>query len=363
MAQREKDPRLQALYDQGIHVYSFSKLGVINDCLYQAYLTYVKHDKGLDSIYSSLGSVVHDSLQEVIEGRAEPDSLLPKFRAGLAEAESLGLSFPKDMRGNNSIRDKYVANLEHFCKNFVPPKGNFTAEELLILKVSDKRAIQGYSDLIQHCADGSLRVLDWKTSSRYKPSDLLEHGRQLVIYTMALEQMGYKTKDPGWIMAKYLEVKYMAMKNKRAKTETEMVRVCDRCKLFDTIGLAVSKKLEEFGYTDEDIEIYLHEFQKTNTLDGMPQCIKDSFSVKQYVQYFEVTDELRQECLDYINAIADRFESLDPGDVFQWEARKIDGSNSFFCNNLCGYRKNCEAICTYNRMIAAPKAEVDEDLF
>lgn len=38
MGQRVVAPELQALYDKGAQVYSYSKLGTIHDCPYNAYL-------------------------------------------------------------------------------------------------------------------------------------------------------------------------------------------------------------------------------------------------------------------------------------------------------------------------------------
>ena len=42
MGQRVIAPELQALYDKGAQVYSYSKLSTIHDCPYNAYLTYIK---------------------------------------------------------------------------------------------------------------------------------------------------------------------------------------------------------------------------------------------------------------------------------------------------------------------------------
>lgn len=365
MAQRERDPRLKELHDQGVHIYSFSKLGTICECLYGAYLTYVKHEKGAPNIYSHIGSVIHDTLQEIVEDDAPTSLLAERFENGMTEADSVGLSFPKDMRGNDSIRKRYVDNMNHFCKYFVPPKGKFDCEKLLILKVSDTRAVQGYSDIIQYFSDGSVRVLDWKTSSRYKASNLLEHGRQLVIYTMALEQMGYKTRAPGWIMLKYVEITYKGRKSKSAKANTTITKVCDRSKIFDTIGLPVARMLEQNNVDDIEQEILLHDFQKTNSLDNMPSYIKDAFIIKPYVEYYNVTDELRQECIDYINRVADKYESLDKDDPSQWPARRIDKSCSFYCNSLCDFRCKCEDIAEYNRTISSMSKSDSEmdDLF
>ena len=46
MAKRDKDPRLQALFDAGKNVYSISKCNTIEECLYETFKSYIEHDKG-----------------------------------------------------------------------------------------------------------------------------------------------------------------------------------------------------------------------------------------------------------------------------------------------------------------------------
>ena len=70
IAERARDPRLQALYDEGVNVYSFSKLGTINSCLYGAWRTYILHDRGSGSVYTELGTASHQAIEDFIEGKA-----------------------------------------------------------------------------------------------------------------------------------------------------------------------------------------------------------------------------------------------------------------------------------------------------
>ena len=71
MAQRELDPRLKALFDAKKKVYSISKLNTIDQCEYQAYLSYVKHAKQSSSCYSILGTRIHDCLEAIINGEMD----------------------------------------------------------------------------------------------------------------------------------------------------------------------------------------------------------------------------------------------------------------------------------------------------
>ena len=65
----------------------------------------------------------------------------------------LGIEFPKDFKGNDSIRNNWIADMKHFCKTFQPPKGKFQTEQLIIYPLSEDRYIQGYIDLIRENDD------------------------------------------------------------------------------------------------------------------------------------------------------------------------------------------------------------------
>ena len=112
--ERAKDPRLQELFNAGVNVYSFSKLVTIEQCQLQAWYSYIKHEEGIDSIYSRLGGSMHDVLEQLIHQQATCDDLLPTLHSALDECDTLGLTFPKDFRGNDSIKEKWVKDMTHF---------------------------------------------------------------------------------------------------------------------------------------------------------------------------------------------------------------------------------------------------------
>lgn len=367
IAERAKDPRLQALYDEGVNVYSFSKLGTINNCLYESWRTYILHDRGSGSVYTELGTASHQAIEDFIEGKIDKSGMLPIFEAGVVQCDMLGFDFPKDFKGGNSIRTRYLADLKNCFQTFTMPKGKFTVEELLILRVSPTRAMQGYSDLLRWNNDGSVTVLDLKTSSDYAQKDLLDHGRQLTIYGMALEQAGYKVKSTAWIMLKYAVIKYDWYATKRSKNKTPLTRIVNRSKIHDTIKDAVEAACREAGMDEMDTEIAMMDFAKTNILgDLFPAEVKAKFSIKPYVREYPFTKELQAEALDYINKTADLYESLPHDKDHPWEPCEITKDCAFFCNTLCNHRKTCPYIKDYNErtMAGATQSKKDEeDLF
>ena len=361
MAKRDKDPRLQKLFDEGKKVYSISKLNTIEQCCYQAYLTYKKPREGSQNVYGIMGNRVHDTLEEIIKDKATEKDLKPALYLELQDLDMLGIDFPKDRKGGTSIRDNWIADMQHFCENFVRPKGKFTTEELFIYKINDDRYIQGYIDLVRHNKDDTISILDWKTSSQFSKDDLIHHGRQLILYAMGKEQEGFKVKSLAWIMLKYVEVTFMGKARSNSKEKTKLVKVFNRGKLLKELSKYIENDLCELNYDEVDIEIMIKNAIDTNSFDRLPKEIIKKYIVKPYVRKYDLTDALRNETLDYINNMADLFESKSDEEE-DWEAVEITEKNNFFCNQLCNHKKTCKYLKKYNDMRMLLKSE-DEDLF
>lgn len=213
--------------------------------------------------------------------------------------------------------------MEHFCNNFVPPKGNFITEQLVLYDLGSDRWVQGYIDLIKQNSDGTLSIYDWKTSTNFTKTDLVHHGRQLVFYALAKESEGYKVKEVAWIMLKYAEVKFMGKKRANSKEKTEITKVVNRGKLISELKNYLEADLDELGFDEIDIEFLIKEALETNSLNKMPDAIKNAYTIKPYVRKYEITDELKAETINYLNEMADRFEQLDPNDKTVWLPREF----------------------------------------
>lgn len=60
--------------------------------------------------------------------------------------------------------------------------------------------------MIIHNIDGTVTVIDYKTSSKYSGQDLKKNANQLLLYAIALEQEGYVVREVSWLMLKYCTV-------------------------------------------------------------------------------------------------------------------------------------------------------------
>ena len=287
MAERKVDPRLQELWNKGVNVYSFSKLSSIEECLYGAYLTYILKQKGKDSCYSLAGSATHEVLENITNDLATEEDLLPTIQATLDELEILGLPFPKDRKGEDSIRDGWVADMEYFCKHYVKPKGKFETETFFLYKTDADIYLQGFLDLTQIHKDDSISIYDYKTSSMFSKEELPHKARQLVIYALAKEQEGYKVRRVAWIMLKFSKVDFIGKKTSRSVKESEISKVIENKKIVEELEKHIIHKLEQLGYDGLDIECIMKKAMEENEI---PSEVADQFKVRPYVMEYEITE-------------------------------------------------------------------------
>ena len=364
MGKREKNEFIENLKSKGIHPYSISRLNAIDGCLLEAYYTYKKEDRGKQNIYGIMGSRIHDVLEGIYNDELDKSALLPALEAELKDAELIGIDFPKDYKGGTAIRDSWIGDMTDFCNNFKKMDGNFVTEELVILKVSDRRYLIGYADLIQivDAKNKVVDVLDFKTSSQFKKEDKVHHGRQLIVYGMALQASGMTVNRLGWIMLKYIKVQFDGYARSNSKKKTNIEKIIQRSKLSKELAGQVEKMAYELGYGEIDVEIMLSKFRDENSIDVLPEEIKNQFKIEQWIEYYPFTEELQQEALEYINKQADKFEALWDKPESEWRPVEINDKQSFYCFNLCAHREVCPALQKYRLMLSLADAE-DDDLF
>lgn len=369
--ERASNERLQELKDQGIPVYSISRLDSINNCLYGAYMTYVLGRRGMGNVYSYLGSASHDCLEGITLGTKTEADLLPAIHAELENLDLLGIDFPKDRNGGDSIRQGWITNMEHFATTYKAPKSKtLIAEELILYQTPNGNWLQGYIDLQNINSDGTVSIYDYKTSSMYSKNELLEHGRQLVLYALGLESRGLNVRDVQWIMLKYVDIEYVGFKSNRAKNKTTILKTIERRKIGSELENAVESALLEANIDEIETQFYLDEFKRANKFDCLPEVVRNQFKMKPCVMKYELTDEVRKECIEYIDNTIKKWESLTKDNDLEFPPRSFtklqkngkEVEDTFFCNCLCDHAKECRYIIDYNNTRAEKPSEED-DLF
>ena len=366
---REVDPRLQELYDSGEPIYSISRIDSINHCLYGAYLTYKLNKRGANNIYAIMGGKIHDTLEKITNGEATEEDLLPAMQAELDDMDSLDIAFPKDSKGGDAIREGWIKDMEHFCTTYKSPKSkNLSTEELFIYTTSTEKKLIGYIDL-QNKKKNSIDIYDYKTSTLYKGEDLKSHGRQLVVYQMGKEQEDKQVDNVAWIFLKYVDIEFMGYKTAKSKEKTLLTKTIERKKIGAEMEKYVERDLLDAGYDEIETEIFLNEFKSTNKFDCLPENIRAGYKMKPCVLKYEVTDEIKQECEDYINQTIEMWESLGD-DVKNYPPRSFtkvqkngkEVTDIFFCTQLCSHSKECQYLHDYLDTLDTTNDE-DENLF
>ena len=185
-------------------LYSYSKLSSFQNCTYGYYLTYIQHIKGEDNVYGILGNVVHDMYELLTKDEITIEEAKEKFKQEYELCKFLGLTFPTKMS-----EEKYVYDVEHSFDYFIKPTGRLEQERYFQIEIENK-IFRGYIDLIIFDDEKkTIRVIDYKTSSRFSKKDLESHKVfQLILYSMYLEKEypDYKILNPMFYMLKYVNV-------------------------------------------------------------------------------------------------------------------------------------------------------------
>ena len=110
------------------------------------------------------------------------------------------------------------------------------------------------------------------------------------------------------------------------------------------------------------------EFKQTNRFDCLPEQIQSMYIMKPYVCEYELTDETKEECEEYIDTTIEMWESIDEYPPLKFTKMQKNGKeveNTFYCNALCSHGKNCPYIKEFNDKREEHNKEEDDlsDIF
>lgn len=326
--------KIKELREKGIPIYSISKLSTLDNCYYEFYQTYILKLQQVDNVYSFFGSKVHKCLEDLQNG--EKVDFIQEINKAKDDANMLDLKFPSD-----KIGDKFINNIMCFAKNYSVPKLNkFKTEELFLVKIEGKY-VQGIIDLLIFNEDGSVDIIDYKTSSKFSNAELPIKGRQLILYGLACEELGYKVNSLAWNMLKYVEISYK-LKNGKIKST-----VAERGYIIEKLKNDIIKRIKaNTDLSDLEIEMLVDEAVEQNSFDVLPAFIREAYEIKDYIVKYEYSQDNIEELKKYIKAKADEIESFQDDESW-WEPKEITKFTSFFCENLCGHKEHCEYYQEY----------------
>lgn len=333
----EVKEKIKELRDKGIPIYSISRLNTVDNCGWEYWQTYMEHLEQKDNIYSFTGTRIHKCLEEIQNGKQinfsqEIDNMLE-------EAKMLDIIFP-----NENIENKWKKDIIQFASTYKKPNYNKVETEKLFLFQLGESYLQGIIDLVIYNEDGTISIRDYKTSSKYSNLELQEKGRQLILYGLAMEQMGYEVKDLAWEMLKYVEISYK-LKNGNIRTT-----IAERGFILEKLKADITKELKALKqYSELDIEMMVDEAAENNSFDNLPSSIKEKYTIVPYICYYDFSPERKIETQLFIEAKINEIEQFEK-DKSWWEPKEITPYTSFYCANLCGFRDICQYYQDYLEM-------------
>ncbi|MCY7948005.1 PD-(D/E)XK nuclease family protein [Bacillus atrophaeus] len=388
-------------------LWSFSKVSTFDQCSWLYKLKYIDkiRVKG-DNCYTYWGTIAHDLIQGYYQGKYKYDQMADNLEGKILEYQLIeddSLKFPSETEWEN-----YIANLRNYFSNVKPLPYAVSNEKpvLAVFHGKEKYVFQGYIDSEFIIEDGSLVILDYKTSSisGFSGAKLFEKSLQLIIYAMGINQHGRIIEKGGELqkfplekikirydMMKYVNVSFVQKNGKEKVTKAErrywVGKMANQIrKDLEGVGKeieAIEKKVKSLEKKhnaktrteDEKIEIQAeidklqsekedlkrHDFDileinekieeaiRSNDLSNMPDFVKDKYTVSDcYIDVELTTDvvkEFESKLVSTLDKIIEKENEIDHDEAF--ERGRIDQGDSFYCNNLCDMKDHCKIYKEY----------------
>lgn len=296
---------------------SWSKYHCYKQDKWEAFLKYVLHEKEdrTNGIYTVSGGYCHDIIEKLYSGEIEYKDMINLYEDSLLTMNIAELKYDRnDAEKNERIANKYENCVRHFFQNHNVIEQPHRIEHFITIRICDDIVLQGYIDFLftEKYIDENgnektrIRIVDWKTSTRYSGKKIDQESGQLLIYAEGIRQvLGIPLEDIvcEWNFLKYVTVTY-EQKNGKKKD-----RYIERNVIGESLVNTAKMWLKEFGYED-DIDFFVDKMVLENTLDYLPEEVRNKFEIKDcYVQVplsEEKIDELKSDIADTIHEFREK---------------------------------------------------------
>lgn len=338
------EKRKELMKQYGVdRIYSYSRISTYlsNPWAYKMnYLEKVGADTS--NVYTIIGTIVHDLLEDYYNGKYKYEELADKFQEKIMEWR---LEYPQHTFMSTNVETNYLIDVAHYFDNFIPLKGKVVTEEpIKIVFKSDKDknyVFVGYADAMKATVDKegnrNVYIFDFKTSSKsgFSGAKLIDKGRQLLLYGIGIQQR-FKLPTENihvmFDMAKYAQVKYKLKTGKWSKTQ-----LIERKEIVDKRDKQIRGYLTELEYDFFEIDELMEKSIAENTFEYLPKEVMDNLVISN--AYIEVpfTDETVKETTEWA---IDNIDELEVKEKGNWEKEFplpdiSEGSpDAFFYRNL-----------------------------
>lgn len=330
-------------------IWSWSRFNSYHNSQYEYFLKYILHtpEDRQDCIYTVTGGMSHDIMERLYLKKIEFHEMESEFEDAWLTAGIADLKFDRnDEIKNEKIKTKYYECLKHFFKNHRVIEHKIDIERFVTAKIGNN-VFQGYIDACFKDENGCFNILDWKTSSIYKGKKAKSECGQLIVYAIALNQLGvpFDKIKICWDFLKYVSVQCEQANGKWTTREIE------RNEIGAKLQTSVKMWLKKLGYEDQILE-YLDILQQTNSIESLPEDVQKKYIVSDCIVYVDITNELvnrwETEIVNTIDEIIEKentyikLKNLD-GEVANkvfWESEESVEKQSYYFATLCAYSPN-----------------------
>ena len=325
-------------------VYSWSKLDLFNTDRWVYFLRYVKRvvPDNKTGAYAEIGTVVHDQLQKFYEENVTNQQMVDTLLEKYDECSLKGFKFDKsDDKRNEKIAEKYIYCCKHFLENHKKANGSTKCEVFIPLVLQDRdeenKIIQCYIDFL-NIDNGILKVIDYKTSTIYSKKDQEELAGQLKIYALAINKtMGVPLNkiSIAWNFLKYISVEYL---QQNGKTKSRNI---ERNSIGEDLKAPIKTWAKKLGYSEEETNKIIDECILLNSIDGLPDNIREKFKISDCLVYVEFKEEDTIELANKMLNVIETIENLEmkyqltKDEMLFWQ--DVNSRDEYRLSNLCDY--------------------------
>lgn len=326
---------------QGKRLWSFSKMNEYRNCPYAYYLSRIKKVPKHENIYSILGTLAHDINEAYYMNGASNQEMLDLFEDGIDRVRLSKYRFSSDPDKNVKMFDKYCSCVRHFYENFQPVNSKVIREKEVYTDING-HIFLGYIDQL-HIEDGYLIITDDKTSSIYDKKKIEKEKAQLLNYALAVIQQGYPIDKIKlrWNFIKYANVSYLQKNGK------EKVGKYERYEIVKKIQTNLRMRLRDYGLSEEEIDDKMEIAILTNSLEMLPEEVKNAYTISNCYVYVDLTEEVIKEFVKEISDVVEEIERQEKLDEEGFERDKIEDSDTYWCSVLCGVNSHCKYYKQY----------------
>lgn len=342
MARFGKEDYIKIYNKYGVDkVWSFSKVETYIQDHYEYFLKYIKkvpEDRN-DSAYGDYGTLTHDIIEDYYNDKIKKEDLISIYDKKTVEFEIIGKKFDRtDEQKNEKIKLDYDICIKHYLQNIKKPTTNFKTELPVVLELEPGIVMIGYIDLIE-LDNGSITITDFKTSTKFSSADMKTKTAQLMLYAEAIRNKqnlpDFSTIKIQYNFLKYITVKYMQLNG------TEKSRDIKRSEIGSSLSSVVKTFMNKAGYDENTIASYISQIENENSIDSLPEDIRNKFSINDCIVPVELSSDIIKEFKENFISTVKEIENLEEKyqltldeNVF-WD--ECTTAKSFYFANLSGY--------------------------